>query len=123
MREIWPKLAAGERPADVMAECATSGAKQSFALLAERVSRPDRALILLIAPASKFIRRERDHGKSHMRVLEPAKFGALTAIDTGVLGGELQLVLLPGDQVHFARQTGDPEAMNDVGGLQLQLHR
>jgi hypothetical protein len=57
-----------------------------------------------------------------MSVLQPAEFGALPTINAGVLGGELQLVLLAGDEVHLSRQARDPEAVDDIGRFELQPH-
>src|SRR3954469_3555512 len=121
LRQIGAELSSGERPPDGMAEAAAPAAKQLLATDTERITWTARILVLLIAPAAIFVRRQGSDRECHMRVLCPAKFGALPAVNSWIPGGELYRILLSGDQVHLAGQARNPEAVNDVGGL--ELHR
>src|SRR3954447_8551113 len=55
-----------------------------------------------------------------MGVLQAAELGALATIDAGPLGPKRQFVRPSGDQVLLARETRDPERMNDIEPFKLQ---
>src|SRR4051812_40177417 len=99
MREIRSQLSAGLSPPDAVAERASATAEQVLALLAERIRGAVCALVLVISPLPELIRWQGDDGERHVRVLKTAELRALPPIDSGLLGGELEFVLLAGDEV------------------------
>src|SRR3954447_6872124 len=55
-----------------------------------------------------------DDVEHHVRVLKPAEFGALAAIHARPVGPQRYLIYFTGDQVPFAMQVWDPEAVYHV---------
>ena len=64
----------------------------------------------------------RYHGQSHGGVLEAAVLRALPPVDAGAVGLDPHDVLAPRNEVGLSVQARDPEAVDDVGGGEPQLH-
>ena len=116
MREIGAEHAVGRGAPDGVAVDAGDGGEQI-------TPGPDRGDVrghrpLRRHPAGEVVRRVHGHGEEHARVLHAAELGALP--DVGARRPRLhpRPVALAGDDVHLARELGDPEAVNHVGRLQ-----
>ena len=58
-----------------------------------------------------------------MSVLQPAELRALAAIDAGTIRADRQFVAAARDEVLLARETRNPERVNDVHALELRSAR
>ena len=57
-----------------------------------------------------------------MAVLQSAEFGALTAIDTRLLGPQQQAVGAPRDEILLAGKTGDPKRVDDISAFKPNMN-
>src|SRR3954467_9292568 len=60
----------------------------------------------------------RNYEERHVGVLQSAELRALSAIDTGSIRADRQLVVTPRDEVLLAGKTRYPEGVDDVHALQ-----
>src|SRR5262249_45263839 len=77
-------------------------------------------LLLRRDPVIEVSARLYHHPKQHHRMLGAAKLGTLTEVGSGNLWIYPHRVLLVGNHVGLAGQAGNPEAVRDVGGLEIE---
>src|SRR5579875_83109 len=85
MREVRRALAAGRRAANLVAKDTFVVQKDLLALLQFRRRRRNGVLQLIAEPSFEFVFRFGNNPNSHVSVLEPAEFGALSAKFTRVV--------------------------------------
>src|SRR5262245_53643622 len=85
------------------------------------VGRLARRLGLVLQPGVELVGREGDDPLAHVAVGQAAELGALAHVGAGLVGVEPQRVLAPGDGVLLAVEGRDPERVDDVVGMDLQV--
>jgi hypothetical protein len=76
---------------------------------------------LPVVPGFELFFRFCDDGKSHMRMLMPAKLGALAAIDSGAIRADPGCGNMSGNQIGFAVKIRNPKTVNHILGSELEL--
>src|ERR1041385_4914537 len=123
VRQVWPDLRAGLRALDGVAHHARRGEKDHLAAPLQVVRGLRGRLTLLLLPRAELLRRLGDDEEGHVRVLVSTELRALAAVRALAVGPEHQRRVLAGDEVFFAREVRNPEAVNHVSRVELDLNR
>ena|ERR1700674_3259636 len=121
MCEVRAEVAVGHGPSHGVT--VDAGSRFEYSLpLGSSISRGCR-LALLLNPPSELILRLNINTQQHLGVLGPAILGALTEVDTRLMGINPHAVRMVGNQVSFACQTRNPEAVIRIRRQQLDKRR
>src|SRR3954447_8319265 len=78
---------------------------------------------LMRPPLVELILWQSNNVERHARMLQPAEFRALPAINARALRDKRQLVLAARDEILLARERGHPKGMDDVRARQGETYR
>src|SRR5215468_3690806 len=116
VRQVGPEHAVGRRAADGVAIDAGQRGEEIASMPRRRVV--PRRRPLGGDPALEFIPRMHHDHKKHEAVLDAAVLRALADVGPGTGRLDPHMVDLVRDHVHLARELGNPEAVDDVDGLE-----
>src|SRR6266436_6871309 len=118
MSQVGPEEAVGRRPANRV----TVDARQRREQLSPRLHLgivPGRRSLLGRPLCEVFLGLD-GHDEQHPRVLETTVLGALTDVPARLLRVDPYPVGLVRDHVHLPGELGNPETVNDIGGLERE---
>src|ERR1700681_3203561 len=121
MCQVRAEVAVGHGPRHGVTVDAGSRFEYSLSL-GSSISRGCR-LALLLNPTIEVSTRLHVDPQQHFGVLCPAILGALTEVDARLMGINPHAVRVVGNQVSFARQTRNPEAVIRIRRQQLDKRR
>src|SRR5215217_9289022 len=93
-----------------------------LSLQRRRIGRRCCRVLLCSKPRVEIILALCDDQESHMGVLQAAELRTFAAIDSRLVRLKGNAIDPGGNQIHFPSKLRDPEAVDDIGGFELNLH-